>query len=253
MSKVVIVTGGSGTLGSEIALRFGLNGNKVVVNYFAHQDRAEAIAQRINEGGGEAFSYKADISNYQQVKAMVEATLDRWDRIDVLVNNAGGYKGSMILESQLATEMEEDEWHKVIDVNLKGPFICIKAVAPQMVKQREGHIINVSSSMAVSGSKSYFAYSAAKAGVISLTKSMARELGDYNIKVNDVWPQPTLSPEAAARDSRISQERRELFRQESLLHRDMGSAREFAEFIVHLSGTENITGQTFGIDSRVVL
>jgi len=253
VSKVVIVTGGSGYLGSEIAFRFGLNGNKVVVNYFAHQDGAEMTAKRINENGGEAFIYKADVCNYKQVKAMVEDTLDRWDRIDVLVNNAGGYRGPMLLESELATEMEEEEWNKVIDVNLKGPFICIKSVAPQMVKQREGHIINVSSSMAITGSKSYFAYSAAKAGVISLTKSMAKELGEYNIKVNDVWPQPTFHYDPAERDARVSQERREHYKQESLLHRETGSAQEFAEFIVHLSGTKNVTGQTFGIDSRVVL
>lgn len=248
MSKVVIVTGGSGGIGGEIAIRFGLNGAKVVVNDIAYLDDAEGVAKKINESGGEAFVYEADVCNYEQVKAMVEATLDRWGRVDVLVNNAGGGR-RWLGQGQLVTEIEEMVWDKVVNVNLKGTFLCIKAVMPQMIKQREGHIINVSSGLGLRGAKGLSAYAAAKAGVFGLTKSVARELGDHNIKVNAVCPGRILH-ERTVRESRATQ--KGLDQMENLLHRTTGSAQEFAEFVVHLSSMENISGQTFNLDSRIL-
>ncbi|MFC2007675.1 SDR family NAD(P)-dependent oxidoreductase [Chloroflexota bacterium] len=251
MSKVVIVTGGSGGLGAEIGLRFGLAGAKVVINDIDYLDDAEAVAKKINEIGAEAFVHKADVCNYEQVKGMVEATLSRWDRIDVLVNNAGGMHRWLGKTGQLVTEMKEEVWRKIIDLNVTSPFICIKAVAPQMIKQGEGHIINVSSGLAVSGGKGFSPYSAAKAGMIALSKSAARELGDYNIKVNTVWPQPTTT-DRVVKEDKLSKETVNEFVRQSLLHRTGGSAQEFAEFIVHLSGMENVTGQLFALDSRIL-
>ncbi len=248
MSKVVIVTGGSGGIGGEIAIRFGLNGAKVVVNDIAYLDNAEGVAKKINESGGEAFVYEADVCNYEQVKAMVEATLDRWGRVDVLVNNAGGGR-RWLGQGQLVTEIEEMVWDKVVNVNLKGTFLCIKAVMPQMIKQREGHIINVSSGLGLRGAKGLSAYAAAKAGVFGLTKSVARELGDHNIKVNAVCPGRILH-ERTVRESRATQ--KGLDQMENLLHRTTESAQEFAEFVVHLSSMENISGQTFNLDSRIL-
>jgi len=247
MNKVVVVLGGSGGLGREIAWQFALNGDKVVLNDIAHLDIAEGITNKITESGGEAFVYKADICDYEQVNAMVEAILDRWDSIDVLVNTAGGYKGppSAEFQGQSVIEMEEEEWHKVIDINLKGPFICIKAVAPQMIKQGKGHIINIASRMAFYGGKGFFAYSAAKAGVISLTKSAARDLGEYNIQVNVVSPAVTPHEDIAKVEGHMDRVNRYI--EQSLIHR-VGTADEFAGFIVHLAGMENITGQVLALD-----
>ncbi len=250
MSKVVIVTGGAGGLGTEIAIRFGLTGARVVINDIAYLDDAEGTAKKINESGGEAFVYEADVCNYEQVKAMVAATLARWGRIDILVNNAGGAIRWLGAGGQLITEMAEAVWHKVIDVNLKGPFICIKAVAPHMIEQKEGHIINVSSGSGLKGPKGLSAYAAAKAGVIGLTKSAARELGDYNIKVNAVCP-GRIVHDRSAKEGMVSQEKLESIIKDNLLHRT-GRAQEFAEFIVHLSGMENISGQTLNLDSRII-
>ncbi len=249
MSKVVIVTGASGGLGAEIAIQFGLIGTNVVINDIACLDEAGEIAKKINETG-KAFVYKADVCQYQEVRAMVEDTLQRWGSIDVLVNNAGGSVRWLGSKGQLIIEMEEAAWDSVIDVNLKGTFICIKAVAPYMIKQRGGHIINISSGHGLRGAKSFSAYSAAKAGVIGLTKSAARELGEYNIKVNALCPGLILH-ERSVREGRVSQERIDSYMMESLLHRT-GAAQQFAEFVVHLSSMENISGQTLNLDSRIL-
>ena len=249
MSKVVIVTGGSGGLGGEVAIQFGLTGAKVVISDIAYFDDAEGVAKTITQSGGEAFVYEADVCNYQQVKAMVETTVDRWGRIDVLVNNAGGGIRWLGLEGKLVTETEEEVWDKVVDVNLKGTFLCIKAVVPQMIKQREGHIINVSSGRGLHGAKGFSAYSAAKAGVFGLTKTVAREVGDYNVKVNAVCPGRILH-ERALKERRATLEG--TAETDNLLHRKTESAQEFAKFLVHLASMENISGQTFNLDSRIL-
>ncbi|MFC2001945.1 SDR family NAD(P)-dependent oxidoreductase [Chloroflexota bacterium] len=247
MSKVVIVTGGSGGLGGAIATEFGLTGAKVVICDIAFLDEAEGVAKKINEGGGETFIYKADVRNYSQLKAMVEATLDRWQRIDVLVNNAGGGTPLMGLGGAPLTEMAEEVWDRVVDTNLKGTFLCIKAVAPQMMKQKEGHIINVSSGAGLRGDKNSSPYAAAKAGVIGLTKSAARELGDYNVKVNAVCPGRILHERSLGQGRRPRD-----YEEETVLHRATGSAQEFAKFVVYLSSMENISGQTLNLDSRIL-
>ena len=250
MSKVVIVTGGSGGLGGEIGIRFGLTGARVVINDIAYLDDAEELAKKINKSGGEAFVYEADVCNYEQVKGMVEATLARWERIDVLVNNAGGATRWLGSKGHLVTEMDKAVWQKVVDVNLTGQFICIKAVAPQMIKQRQGHIINVSSGTGLTGRKGFSPYAAAKAGVIGLTKTVARELGDHNVKVNAVCP-GRIVHERAVKEGTGSRETLEPLIKDNVLHRT-GSAQEFAEFVVHLSGMENISGQTLNLDSRIL-
>jgi 3-oxoacyl-[acyl-carrier protein] reductase len=249
MSKVVIVTGGAGGLGREIAIQFGLTGAKVVVNYVAHLDDAEVVAEKINGNGGEAFVYKSDVCDLSQVQSMADATVRRWGRIDVLVNNAGGGAGQFGGTHQVVAEMDEWVWDKVVGVNLKGTFLCIKAVAPVMMKQGDGHIINVSSATGLRGRDGRAAYASAKAGVIGLTKSVARELADYNIKVNAVCP-GHIHHDRAVRRGRANPDGD--YQSRNLLHRASGSAREFAEFLVHLSTMNNISGQTLNLDSRIV-
>ncbi|MFC2002300.1 SDR family NAD(P)-dependent oxidoreductase, partial [Chloroflexota bacterium] len=182
-----------------------------------------------------------------QVKAMVEATLDRWQRIDVLVNNAGGGPRFLGISGAPLTELAEESWDALMNANLKGTFICIKTIAPQMMKQKEGHIINVSSGAGLRGDKGMSAYAAAKAGIIGLTKSAARELGDYNVKVNAVCPGRILH-ERSLREGRAPRN----YEMETVLHRTTGSAQEFAKFVVHVSSMENISGQTLNLDSRIL-
>lgn len=249
MSKVVIVTGGSGGLGSEIATQFGLIGAKVVVNYNVHLDDAEIVAKKINQSGGEAFVYQSDVCNFSQVQSMVEASLSRWGKIDVLVNSAGGGTTKFGRSDQLVTEMDERVWDNTVGVNLKGTFLCIKAVAPVMIKQGEGHIINVSSGTGLRGGKGRAAYAAAKAGIFGLTKSVARELADYNIKVNAVCP-GHIHHQRAIRNGRLTPDAS--YQMQNLLHRASGSAQEFAKFVVHLSTMNDISGQTLNLDSRIL-
>jgi len=249
MNRVVIVTGGSGGLGSEIALRFGLAGAGVVVNYILHLDDAQAVVERINEAGGTAFAHQADVCRLGQVQAMVEATVQKWGRVDVLVNSAGGGAGKFGLMDQSISEMDENVWDKVIELNLKGTFLCIKAVAPVMMKQKEGHIINVSSGTGIGGRNGRAAYASAKAGVFGLTKSAARELGDYNVKVNALCP-GHIHHVHAVREGRPAPD--PTYEKQNLLHKKCGNAQEFAEFVVHLSTMNNISGQTLNLDSRIL-
>ena len=183
MKKVVLITGASGGLGSAMAKKFGTAGCRVVVNYNRSADDAEKVAREINSGTGEAFVYQADVSNYAQAKKMVDDTLAKWKRIDILVSNAGGSINLTGGKIQVVAEMDEEIWDSVIDANLKSTFNCCKAVLPQMIEQRDGHIVNVASGLGISGSKGRASYAAAKAGVMGLTKTLAFELGDDGIRL----------------------------------------------------------------------
>ncbi|MDN7241279.1 3-oxoacyl-[acyl-carrier-protein] reductase [Planococcus sp. N028] len=180
--KTAIVTGGSRGIGAEIARRFADAGAKIVVNYSGSQDKAEAVVADIQANGGEAIAVKANVSDSEAVKAMIDETMKAFGSIDILVNNAG------ITRDNLMMRMKDDEWDDVINTNLKGVFICTKAVTRQMMKQRSGRIINIASIVGVMGNAGQANYVAAKAGVIGLTKTTARELASRNITANAVAP-----------------------------------------------------------------
>lgn len=180
--KIAIVTGGGRGIGKGIALALAAEGAKVVVNYSRSGEAAEQVVAQIIEAGGEAFAVQADISNAAQVDAMVAATKERYGRVDILVNNAGVTRDTLILR------MKEEDWDAVLDTNLKGAFLCAKSVAPLLVKQRGGVIVNVGSVMGRVGGAGQVNYSASKAGLIGLTKSLAKELGSRNVRVNAVAP-----------------------------------------------------------------
>lgn len=245
MARVVIVTGGSGGLGSEVAVQFALTGAKVVVHYHSNEVDADSVVSKIKKNGGEALTYQADVCDFGQVKAMGEFTAERWKTIDVLVNCAGNDAKYLGGKEQLIVEMDEAMWDKVVSLNLKGTFLCIKAIAPHMIKQRSGHIINVSSGTGLRGKSGSAPYAAAKAGIFGLTKTAARELGEHNIKVNAVCPGRT-SHERRIREGHPPRT------PENVLGRMSGSPVEFARFVVHLSAMENISGQTLNLDSRIL-
>lgn len=180
--KVAIVTGAGRGIGRAIAVRLAREGAKVVVNYGKSADAAEQVVSEIGDSGGEAIAVRADVSVAADVEAMVSAAKDKFGRVDLLVCNAG------ITRDKLLLRMTEEDWDAVIDTNLKSAFLCAKAVAPGMVKQRSGVIVYVGSVVGKVGGAGQANYSASKAGLVGLTKSLAKELGSRNVRVNAVAP-----------------------------------------------------------------
>ncbi|MEK4522625.1 3-oxoacyl-[acyl-carrier-protein] reductase [Psychrobacillus sp. FSL W7-1493] len=180
--KSAIITGASRGIGKDIAIYLANEGAKVVVNYSGSKEKAEAVVEEIKARGGSAFAAQANIDQAEDVQSLVKQTLEAFGSIDILVNNAG------ITRDNLIMRMKEQEWDDVLNTNLKGVFLCTKAVTRQMMKQRNGRIINITSIVGVSGNAGQANYVAAKAGVIGLTKSSAKELASRNITVNSVAP-----------------------------------------------------------------
>ena len=180
--KVAIVTGAGRGIGKAIALSLAAEGAKVVVNYSRSAEAAVQVVAEITEAGGEALAVQADVSDQAQVEALVKATQERFGRVDILVNNAG------ITRDKLILRMSVEDWDTVLNTNLRSAFLCVKAVAPLFVKQRGGVIVNVGSVIGKVGGAGQANYSASKAGLVGLTKSLAKELGSRNVRVNAVAP-----------------------------------------------------------------
>lgn len=180
--KVAIVTGGGRGIGRAIALALAAEGAKVAVNYSRSADAANEVVAQIAANGGEAVAIQANVGDAANVETLVTQTKENFGRVDILVNNAGVTRDKLILR------MTEDDWDSVLDTNLKGAFLCCKAVAPIFVKQRSGIIVNVGSVNGLVGAPGQSNYSASKAGLIGLTKSLAKELGGRNVRINAVAP-----------------------------------------------------------------
>ncbi|MEM6446386.1 MAG: 3-oxoacyl-[acyl-carrier-protein] reductase [Cyanobacteria bacterium P01_D01_bin.123] len=180
--KVAIVTGASRGIGRAIAIALGQAGASVVVNYARSADAAHEVVAEIAAAGGSAIAIGGNMGEPEAVDALFAQTMEKWGRVDVLVNNAGITRDTLILR------MKPDDWQSVIELNLTGVFLCLKAATKIMMKQRQGRIINITSVVGISGNPGQANYSAAKAGVIGLTKTAARELASRNITVNAVAP-----------------------------------------------------------------
>lgn len=180
--QVAIVTGASRGIGRSTALALAAEGAKVVVNYASSSTAAETVVAEITNLGGEAIALQADVSKTDPVDALFNAVMDKWGRIDVLVNNAGIARDTLLLR------MKPEDWQAVIDLNLTGVFLCTKAASKVMLKQRSGRIINITSVVGEMGNPGQANYSAAKAGVIGFTKTVAKELASRGITVNAVAP-----------------------------------------------------------------
>jgi 3-oxoacyl-[acyl-carrier protein] reductase len=180
--QVAIVTGASRGIGRAIALALATEGAQVVVNYANSSTAAEEVVQIIKAAGGEAIALQGDISKADEVDNLVKQTLDKFGRIDILVNNAGITRDTLLLRMKL------EDWQAVIDLNLTGVFLCTRAVSKLMLKQRSGRIINITSVAGQMGNPGQANYSAAKAGVIGFTKTVAKELASRGVTVNAVAP-----------------------------------------------------------------
>jgi 3-oxoacyl-[acyl-carrier protein] reductase len=180
--QVAIVTGSSRGIGRAIALRLAQGGAKVVVNHRNSEAAALEVVEQIKAGGSEAIAVRADVSDLAQAQSLIEAAQKAFGRVDILVNNAGTTRDTLIMR------MSEEDWDVVVDTNLKGTFNCIKAVARQMMRQRSGRIVNVTSVAGLAGNAGQANYASAKAGVIGLTKTVAKELGSRGITCNAVAP-----------------------------------------------------------------
>ncbi|MEH7274521.1 3-oxoacyl-[acyl-carrier-protein] reductase [Neobacillus vireti] len=242
--KIALVTGASRGIGREIALELARQGANVAVNYAGNEEKANAVVDEIKAIGTEAFVIKCDVSNTEEVTAMVKETVDRFGKLDILVNNAG------ITKDNLLMRMKEDEWDDVININLKGVFLCTKAVTRQMMKQRVGRIINITSVVGVSGNPGQANYVSAKAGVIGLTKTTAKELASRNITVNAIAPgfittdmTDKLSEEVTA----------EMLKQIPLAR--LGEPKDIAKMTAFLASDDAsyITGQTIHVNGGMVM
>lgn len=180
--KVAIITGSSRGIGKAAALALAKQGGKIVVNYARSSDAADAVVKEIEEMGGEAIALQADVSKADDVDALVKSTKEKFGSIDVLVNNAGITRDTLLLR------MKPEDWQAVIDLNLTGVFLCTRAVSKIMLKQRSGRIINISSVAGLMGNPGQANYSAAKAGVIGFTKTIAKELAPRGVTANVVAP-----------------------------------------------------------------
>jgi len=245
--KVSLVTGASRGLGRAHALKLASLGSKVAVNYVniegeANEADASEVVKTITGQGGEAIAVEADVRNAAAVKAMVDKVVEQWGKIDILVNNAG------ITRDNLLLRMSEEAWDDVIDINLKGAFLCTKFVLRSMMKQRWGRIINVSSISGIMGTAGQGNYSASKGGVIAFTKSIAREIGSLNITVN------AIAPGFIATDmtDKLSDDRKDAIMAMISLRR-FGTPEDVSDLVAFLASdrASYITGQVISIDGGI--
>lgn len=242
--KTAVVTGASRGIGRAVALRLASEGAKVVINYSGSREKAEAAAEEIRSNGGEAIVFQANVSDAEQVKAMMDETIKQFGSIDFLINNAG------ITRDNLLMRMKEDEWDDVLSINLKGVFLCTKAVTRQMMRQRAGRIINLASVVGIAGNAGQANYVAAKAGVIGLTKTTAKELAARNILVNAIAPGFITTDMT----DELGEEMKEQLLSTIPLG-SLGSADDIAGAVSFLlsDDAKYITGQTLNVDGGMVM
>ncbi|HDC6239502.1 TPA: 3-oxoacyl-[acyl-carrier-protein] reductase [Staphylococcus aureus] len=244
MTKSALVTGASRGIGRSIALQLAEEGYNVAVNYAGSKEKAEAVVEEIKAKGVDSVAIQANVADADEVKAMIKEVVSQFGSLDVLVNNAG------ITRDNLLMRMKEQEWDDVIDTNLKGVFNCIQKATPQMLRQRSGAIINLSSVVGAVGNPGQANYVATKAGVIGLTKSAARELASRGITVNAVAPGFIVSDMTDA----LSDELKEQMLTQIPLAR-FGQDTDIANTVAFLASdkAKYITGQTIHVNGGMYM
>jgi 3-oxoacyl-[acyl-carrier protein] reductase len=237
--KIAVVTGSSRGIGAQIARRLASEGAAVAVNYAGSEAAAHEVVESIRAAGGTAEAFKADVSDADSVAALMDSVVQRFGRIDILVNNAG------ITRDGLLVRMSDADWDDVIHTNLSGAFFATRAVSKLMIKARSGSIINIASVVGLVGNAGQVNYAAAKAGLVGMTKSVARELASRSVRVNAVAPgfietDMTADLPEAARDAALG----------SIAMKRMGTPDDVAAVVAFLASDEAsyITGQTIAVD-----
>lgn len=242
--KTAVVTGGSRGIGRAICIELAKQGANVVVNYSGSEAKAAEVVKEIEALGPKAIAVQANVADSTSVDSLMKQAMETFGSIDILVNNAG------ITRDNLLMRMKEQEWDDVMDTNLKGVFLCTKAVTRQMMKQRAGRIINISSIVGVAGNPGQANYVAAKAGVIGLTKTTAQELASRNILVNAIAPGFITTEMTDA----LPEEIKETMLKQIPLAK-LGQPEDIAKAVVFLASdsANYITGQTLHIDGGLVM
>lgn len=238
-NKIVLVTGAGRGIGASIAKRFASEGAEVIVNYSGNDEAAQKTVDEITATGGQAQNYKCSVNDSESVKVMIDEIIKEFGRIDILVNNAGITKDGLMLR------MTDEDFDRVIDVNLKGTFNCTKYVSKYMLKQKSGKIINISSVVGLSGNAGQVNYSASKAGIIGITKSAAKELSSRGITVNAVAPGYVDTDMTKVLSDNI---RNEILKNIPLQR--MGNVEDISNCVAFLASEDAsyITGQVISVD-----
>jgi len=242
--KIALVTGGGRGIGRAIALALAAEGAAVVVNYNGSKEAAGAVVTEIIAAGGSARAYQCDVSNYDDTKAMIDDIIKNDGALDILVNNAG------ITKDNLMMRLSEDDFQAVVDINLKGTFNCIKHVSRQMLKQKSGRIINLSSIVGRVGNAGQMNYAASKAGIIGMTMSAAKELGSRGITVNAIAPGFIQTEMTGILNESVKKQFIE-----SIPLRKLGETKDIADLAVYLASEKGkyITGQTISVDGGMYM
>jgi 3-oxoacyl-[acyl-carrier protein] reductase len=243
-NQVAVVTGGSRGIGKAISLELASKGKKIAIVYRTNKEKALETLKEVERSGTEGLIFQADITRWSDIESVIEGVLTKWGRIDILINNAG------VTRDNLLIKMTEEEWEDVIDVDLKGAFICTRLAVRSMMKNRWGRIVNIASVIGEIGNIGQANYTAAKAGVIGFTKACAREFSRWNITVNAVAPGYIETEMTSILDEKVKTE----YLDRIPLGR-FGKAEEVAKVIGFLVSEDAsyITGQVINIDGGLVM
>ncbi|MGG5461688.1 3-oxoacyl-[acyl-carrier-protein] reductase [Clostridium sp. B9] len=242
--KVAIVTGGTRGIGKAIALKLADQGANIVINYRSSDKEAEELKAILEEKGVKVLTVKCDISKFEDSKNLMDKCKEEFGKIDILVNNAGVTKDTLIMR------MKEEDFDSVIDVNLKGTFNCAKHASAIMLRQKFGKIINMTSVVGITGNAGQVNYAASKAGVIGLTKSLARELGSRGITVNAVAPGFINTDMTSGLSEKVKEEAIK-----NIPLKKLGEAEDVANLVGFLASdaANYITGQVINVDGGMVM
>jgi len=242
--KCAVITGASRGIGREIALKYAKEGANIVLNYRNSETEALQLKEELDKLGSDTLIVKANVSNFEEAEKLIKEAKEAFGRVDILVNNAGITKDNLIMR------MKEEDFDSVIDVNLKGAFNCLKAVTPIMIRQKSGKIINMSSVVGVIGNAGQVNYCASKAGLIGMTKSLAREIGGKNINVNAIAPGfiDTDMTKVLSED-----QKKNIISQVPL--KRLGQAEDIANLALFLASNQSdyITGQVIHVDGGMAM